>query len=164
MRRLFGFESGCFQSLKEIFRDSGSALILLNKLVEDQRYDDAIKVFEFGSQRGFTTTSGRNYPTDVVMLAIEALYRQVNDSFLDETFFFPMEKFQNTKQSLGKAKELISNVMQRDSDINPRTASLLALLAIEQVRRMTKNKDQRLSCRVKCHSLWKFSGQFAHQI
>ena len=79
--------------MKEIFRDSGSALILLNKLVEDQRYDDAIKVFEFGSQRGFTTTSGRNYPTDVVMLAIEALYRQVNDSFLDETFFFPMEKF-----------------------------------------------------------------------
>lgn len=56
-------------------------MILLNKLVEDKRYDDAIKVFEFGSQRGFTTTSGRTYPTDVVMLAIEALYRQVDNSF-----------------------------------------------------------------------------------
>ena len=61
-----------------MFRDSGSALILLNKLVEDERYDDAIKMFEFGGQRGFTTASGRGYPTDVVTLAAEALYRQVN--------------------------------------------------------------------------------------
>ncbi len=65
------------QSLKDIFNDSGSALILLNKLVEDKRYDDVIKMFEFGSQRGFSTATGRTYPADVVMLTIEALYRQV---------------------------------------------------------------------------------------
>lgn len=63
--------------MKEVFRDSGSALILLNKLVEDQRYDDVIKMFEFGDQRGFSTASGRAYPTDVVMLTVEALHRQV---------------------------------------------------------------------------------------
>ena len=66
--------------MKDIFRDSGSALILLNKLVEDKRYDDAIKVFEFASQRGFSTASGRAYPTDVVTLTVEALYRQVSKS------------------------------------------------------------------------------------
>ncbi|CAF1278704.1 unnamed protein product [Adineta steineri] len=101
-------------SLKDIFQDSGSALILLNKLIEDKRFDDAVKVFEYGSERGFSTTSGRTYPTDVVMLTIEGLYRQ------------------NTKASLAKAKELISKVMQRDSDVNPRTASMIALLAIQQ--------------------------------
>lgn len=70
---LFSFS----KNFKDIFRDSGSALILLNKLVEDKRYDDAVKVFEYGVQRGFQTASGRAYPTDVVMLAIEGLYRQV---------------------------------------------------------------------------------------
>jgi hypothetical protein len=50
----------------------------MNKLIEEKRYDDAVKVFEYGSQRGFSTTSGRAFPTDVVMLAIESLYRQVN--------------------------------------------------------------------------------------
>ena len=49
----------------------------MNKLVDDKRYDDALKVFEFASQRGFSS-SGRAYPTDIVMLAIEALYRQVS--------------------------------------------------------------------------------------
>jgi hypothetical protein len=49
----------------------------MNKLIEEKRYDDAIKVFEYGSQRGFSTTSGRAFPTDVVMLAMESLYRQV---------------------------------------------------------------------------------------
>jgi hypothetical protein len=34
-------------------------------------------MFEFGSQRGFSTATGRTYPADVVMLTIEALYRQV---------------------------------------------------------------------------------------
>jgi len=68
---------GSSKNFKDIFRDSGSALILLNKLVEDKRYDDAVKIFEYGIQRGFNTTSGRAYPTDVVMLAIEGLYRQV---------------------------------------------------------------------------------------
>ena len=49
----------------------------MNKLVDDKRYDDALKIFEFASQRGFSS-SGRTYPTDIVMLAIEALYRQVS--------------------------------------------------------------------------------------
>ncbi len=49
----------------------------MNKLIEEKRYNDVIKVFEYGSQRGFTTTSGRVFPIDVVMLAIESLYRQV---------------------------------------------------------------------------------------
>ncbi len=49
----------------------------MNKLIEEKRYDDALKVFEHGTQRGFSTTSGRVFPTDVVMLAIESLYRQV---------------------------------------------------------------------------------------
>ena len=49
----------------------------MNKLIEEKRYDDAIKVFEYGSQRGFNTSSGRAFPSDVVMLAVEALYRQV---------------------------------------------------------------------------------------
>ncbi len=47
-----------------------------------------IKIFEFGSQRGFSTASGRTYPTDVVMLTIEALYRQVNKSDQIEMCFF----------------------------------------------------------------------------
>jgi hypothetical protein len=47
-----------------------------------------IKIFEFGSQRGFSTTSGRTYPTDVVMLTIEALYRQVNKFDQVEIFFY----------------------------------------------------------------------------
>ena len=50
----------------------------MNKLIEEKRYDDAVKVFEYGSQRGFSTTSGRTFPSDVVMLAIEGLYRKVN--------------------------------------------------------------------------------------
>lgn len=51
----------------------------MNKLVDDKRYDDALKVFEVASARGFSS-SGRAYPTDLVMLAIEALYRQVSKS------------------------------------------------------------------------------------
>jgi len=86
----------------------------MNKLIEEKRYDEAIKVFEYGSKRGFSTISGRAYPTDVVMLAIEGLYRQ------------------NTKESLTKAKELISKVRESDADINPRTASMAGLLAIQQ--------------------------------
>ncbi|CAF2463636.1 unnamed protein product [Rotaria sp. Silwood2] len=101
------------ENLKNIFNDSGSALILLNKLVEDKRYDDAIKIFEYGMQRGFSTTSGRTYPTDAVTLAIEALYRQ------------------NSKQSLAKAKELMTKIIEHDADINPRTAVMMALLAIQ---------------------------------
>ncbi|CAF1094054.1 unnamed protein product [Rotaria magnacalcarata] len=101
------------ESLKDIFNDSGSVLILLNKLIEDKRYDDATKIFEYGMQRGFSTASGRVFPTDAVTLAIEALYRQ------------------NTKQSLEKAKDLISKVIQRDADINPRAASMIALLALQ---------------------------------
>lgn len=50
----------------------------MNKLIEEQRYDDALKAFEYGTQRGFSTVSGRKYPGDVVMLAIECLYRQVS--------------------------------------------------------------------------------------
>lgn len=53
----------------------------MNKLIEDKRYDDAIKVFEHGVQRGFSTSSGRAFPSDVVMLAIEGLYRQVRMNF-----------------------------------------------------------------------------------
>jgi hypothetical protein len=51
----------------------------MNKLIEEKRYDDVIKVFEHGAQRGFSTTTGRAFPTDVVMLAIEGLYRQVEE-------------------------------------------------------------------------------------
>ena len=53
----------------------------MNKLIEDKRYDDAVKVYEYGIQRGFQSSSGRTFPTDVVMLAIEALYRQVTIHF-----------------------------------------------------------------------------------
>ncbi|CAF0726178.1 unnamed protein product [Rotaria sp. Silwood1] len=102
------------EDLKNIFNDSASALVLMNKLIEEKRYDDAIKVFEHGSKRGFSTTSGRTYPSDVVMLAIEGLFRK------------------NTKEALVKAKEIISKVRERDSDINPRTAAMVALLAIQQ--------------------------------
>jgi hypothetical protein len=77
----------------------------MNKLIEDKRYDDAIQIFEYGSQRGFTTMSGRAYPTDLIMLTIEAFYRQVN--YL-----------------------ILSN---KNSDINPRTATMTALLAVKQV-------------------------------
>ena len=49
----------------------------MNKLIEEKRYDDVVKVFEHGAQRGFSTSTGRAFPTDVTMLAIEALYRQV---------------------------------------------------------------------------------------
>jgi hypothetical protein len=101
-------------SLKSIFNDSASALVLMNKLIEDKRYDDAVKVFEHGAKRGFSTTSGRAFPTDVVMLAIEGLYRQ------------------NTKESLAKAKEIVSTVRERGADINPRTAAMTALLAVQQ--------------------------------
>lgn len=101
-------------NLKNVFNDSASALVLMNKLIEEQRYDDALKVFEHGSQRGFSTVSGRKFPGDVVMLAIECLYRQ------------------NTKESLTKAKELVSKVRQSDADISPRAATMTALLAIQQ--------------------------------
>jgi hypothetical protein len=50
----------------------------MNKLIEDKRYDDVVKLFDYGIQRGFSTSNGRAYPTDVIMLTIEALYRQVN--------------------------------------------------------------------------------------
>lgn len=102
------------ENLKNIFNDSASALVLMNKLIEEQRYDDALKAFEYGTQRGFSTVSGRKYPGDVVMLAIECLYRQ------------------NTKESLNKAKELVSKVRQSDADISPRAATMTALLAIQQ--------------------------------
>lgn len=49
----------------------------MNKLLEDQRYDDTMKIFDYGCQRGFTTTTGRTFPSDVMMLAVETLYRQV---------------------------------------------------------------------------------------
>ena len=42
-------------------------------------------------------------------------------------------RIQNTKESLAKAKEIITKVMERDADINPRTAAMIALLAIQQV-------------------------------
>ena len=51
----------------------------MNKLIEEQRYDDALKIFDYACQRGFTTNSGRTYPSDVVTLAVEALYRQVSE-------------------------------------------------------------------------------------
>ena len=51
----------------------------MNKLIEDQRYDDAGKIFDYACQRGFSTSTGRAYPGDVVTLAVEALYRQVSD-------------------------------------------------------------------------------------
>ncbi|CAF0894658.1 unnamed protein product [Rotaria sordida] len=102
------------ESLKDIFNDSASALVLMNKLIEEKRYDDVVKVFEYGSKRGFSTTSGRTFPSDVVMLAVEGLYRQ------------------NTKESLTKAKEIMSIVRERDADINPRTAAMIALLSIQQ--------------------------------
>ena len=63
--------------LKDSFQDVGSPLILMNKLIEDQRYDDALNIFEFACKRGFTTSTGRKYPNDLVLLAVEALYRQV---------------------------------------------------------------------------------------
>jgi hypothetical protein len=63
--------------LKETFHDVGSALVLMNKLLEDKRYDDASNLFDFACQRGFTSTTNRKYPSDVVTLAIEAYYRQV---------------------------------------------------------------------------------------
>jgi len=102
------------ESLKSIFNDSASALVLMNKLIEEQRYDDAIKVFDYGTQRGFNTTTGRTFPADVVMLAIEGLYRQ------------------NSKESLAKAKELITKVKASNDDLNTRTAAMAALLAIQQ--------------------------------
>lgn len=49
----------------------------MNKLIEDKRYDDVVKVFEHGAKRGYTTANGRKYPTDVTMLAMESLYQQV---------------------------------------------------------------------------------------
>jgi len=101
-------------NLKNVFNDSASALVLMNKLIEEQRFDDALKVFEHGSKRGFSTVSGRKFPGDVVMLAIECLYRQ------------------NTQESLNKAKELVSKVRQSDADISPRAATMTALLAIQQ--------------------------------
>ncbi|CAF1328220.1 unnamed protein product [Rotaria magnacalcarata] len=102
------------ETLKNVFNDSASALVLMNKLIEEKRYDDAVKVFDFGSQRGFSTASGRVFPSDVVMLAIEGLYRK------------------NTKDALTKAKEIMSKVKEHDSDVNPRTAAMVALLAIQQ--------------------------------
>lgn len=54
----------------------------MNKLIEEKRYDDVVKVFEHGSQRGFSTSSGRTYPSDVVMLTVEGLYRKVGILFL----------------------------------------------------------------------------------
>ena len=65
------------ESLNNIFNDSASSLVLMNKLMEDKRFDDVVKVFEYGAKRGFSTSNGRAYPTDVTMLTIEALYRQV---------------------------------------------------------------------------------------
>ncbi|CAF4091725.1 unnamed protein product, partial [Rotaria magnacalcarata] len=96
------------ETLKNVFNDSASALVLMNKLIEEKRYDDAVKVFDFGSQRGFSTASGRVFPSDVVMLAIEGLYRK------------------NTKDALTKAKEIMSKVKEHDSDVNPRTAAMVA--------------------------------------
>jgi len=68
----------------------------MNKLIEEKRYDDVIKVFEHGTQRGFSTTSGRAFPTDVVMLAIEGLYRQVEeiDIFEKNRFFYFFVEYQ----------------------------------------------------------------------
>jgi hypothetical protein len=68
----------------------------MNKLIEEKRYDDVIKVFEYGTQRGFSTTSGRAFPTDVVMLAIEGLYRQVEeiDIFEKNRFFYFFIEYQ----------------------------------------------------------------------
>jgi hypothetical protein len=61
------------ENFKNVFNDSASALVLMNKLIEEKRYDDVMKVFEYGTQRGFSTSSGRKFPTDVVMLTIESL-------------------------------------------------------------------------------------------
>lgn len=95
----------------------------MNRLIEDKRYDDAVKVFEFSMKRGFKTANGRTYPTDVIMLAIEGLYRQ------------------NTSASLAKAKELLAKVMEHDVDVNPRTASMTSLLAIQQVTREQRVRE-----------------------
>ncbi|CAF0926849.1 unnamed protein product, partial [Didymodactylos carnosus] len=102
------------KNLDEIFKDSASALVLMNKLVEEKRFEDCIRVFEHGIKRGFTTQSGKTFPRDVVMLAVEALYRQ------------------NTKDSLVKVKDLLNKISGRDADLNARTISMIALLAIQQ--------------------------------
>ncbi len=88
--------------MKNIFNDSASALVLMNKLIEEKRYDDVIKVFEYGCQRGFSTTSGRAYPIDVVMLVIEGLYRQVNIIF--QFNFEEKNLFLEYKRIINKSK------------------------------------------------------------
>lgn len=74
----------------------------MNKLIEDKRYDDVVKIYDFGIQRGFQTSSGRAFPTDVVMLAIEALYRQVKITHLllvhDEFHRYRIPKNRSIKQ------------------------------------------------------------------
>ena len=100
----------------------------MNKLIEEKRYDDVLKVFEHGAQRGFSTANKRQFPSDVVMLAMEGLYRQVKPFRVFLSRKKPFSVFQNTKESLAKAKELISKVRDRDADINPRTAGMTALL------------------------------------
>ena len=70
----------------------------MNKLIEEKRYDDAVKIFECGSQRGFTTTSGRVFPSDVVMLAIEALYQLVKILFRRSRNYFIWNFFFNRIQ------------------------------------------------------------------
>ena len=75
----------------------------MNKLIEEKRYDDTIKVFEYGAKRGYTTTSGRAFPADVVMLAIEALYRQVN---LSMEIFYLKIIFTEYKRIISKSKRI----------------------------------------------------------
>ncbi|CAF0751400.1 unnamed protein product [Didymodactylos carnosus] len=64
------------ENLGETFNDSVSTLVLMNKLLEEKRVDDCVKVFEHGIKQGFIIQSGKPYPQDVIMLGIEALYKQ----------------------------------------------------------------------------------------
>lgn len=56
----------------------------MNKLIDEKRYDDALNIFDLACQRGFSTANNRKYPSDIVLLAIDALFRQV--SFRRSTF------------------------------------------------------------------------------
>ncbi|CAF1073720.1 unnamed protein product [Didymodactylos carnosus] len=86
---------------------------LMNKLNGDERYDDAVKVYELGCERGFFATAlGKSKEADVMLLAIGAF------------------KEQNAKESLAKLEE--SRLLIEDDTSKPLQSKLIVFTQCDE--------------------------------
>jgi len=104
------------ESLKNFLRDNTSLLIVLNRLVEEKRYDDAYTLFKSFLDSGKfidPVTKTVRIPQDPMKVIIEALYNQ------------------NTTDSVKKLKEFFNLIKSIDYKLNIKSVVVSALLLLQ---------------------------------